>query len=69
MRLLLVEQEKNREVFLSGYSTLILFVCVDLGHAYDEDGVVVWLLAAEHICEILSAACEGDSPLVTGALD
>ena len=39
MWLLLVEQEKNREVFLSGYSTLILFVCVDLGHAYDEEGL------------------------------
>ena len=44
-------------------------MCVDLGHGYNEDEVVVWLLAAEQIRESLIAACEGDSPFVTGAFN
>ena len=48
---------------------LTLFVCVDLGHGYNEDGVVCWVFAAEQIRERLAATREGDSPIVTGALN
>ena len=53
MRLRLVEQQKNGELLVNWRPNFILFVGVDRGHDYDENKVILWLCAAEHVSKLL----------------
>ena len=66
MRLRLVEQQKNGELFVNWRPNFIQFVGVDRGHGYNEDWVIFWLCTGEHVGKLLSAKLEGDSPSVIG---